>query len=87
MYPAEQLRCSLGGNLSRPSLRWRGGRFACSRPVRPGSDPAPDRCQLGIRWTAVGHQFRRAGVTMRRGVAELLSGPQTFDSARWLREQ
>jgi lambda repressor-like predicted transcriptional regulator len=31
--------------------------------------------ELGIRWTAVGHQLRRAGVTMRRGVAELLSVP------------
>jgi hypothetical protein len=30
--------------------------------------------ELAIPWTAVGHQLRRAGVTMHRGVGELLSG-------------
>ncbi len=30
--------------------------------------------EVGVPWTAVGHQLRRAGVTMRRGVGELLSG-------------
>jgi hypothetical protein len=31
--------------------------------------------ELGVPWTAVGHQLRSAGVTMRRGVGELLCGP------------
>jgi hypothetical protein len=47
MYPAEQRSCSLGGDLSRPSPRWRGGHSACSRLIRPGSDSVPGRRRAG----------------------------------------
>jgi hypothetical protein len=33
----------------------------------PGVGPRQSGAELGVPWTAVGHQLRKGGVTMRRG--------------------
>jgi hypothetical protein len=68
-----------------PPLRCRGGRQACSRPVRPGLDAAPDRGELGLSRTTVSDQLRRAGVTTRRG--RPLAHPTSIQQILELRDQ
>jgi hypothetical protein len=59
MYPAEQLRCSLGGNLSRPPIRCRCGRKRAADLYAEGWSLRQIGAEVGVPWTAVGHQLRR----------------------------
>ena len=52
-----------------------------------GSDLRQIAAELGVTATTVSHQLRRTGVTMRRGIGELLCGPQAFESDQWLEDR